>query len=76
MAHDPFVPPTDAEIASALCRYDPRNPANGDLDADEREPAAAPGCSCDNCFYGRHRLAAALLEATGNRANSGNHQHG
>jgi hypothetical protein len=60
---------TDTHILASLCRYDSRNPASADLDCDEREPVAAPGCSCDNCFYGRHALAAALLEARANPAN-------
>lgn len=61
--------PTNEQVRANLCRYDSRNPASADLEPDEREPVAAPGCSCDNCFYGRHPLAAALLEARANRAN-------
>lgn len=53
---------SDAHLLASLCRYDSRNPASADLDPDEREPVAATGCSCDNCFYGRHRLAAVLIE--------------
>lgn len=52
----------DAQLRANLCRHDPRNPASADLDDEERELPAAPGCACDNCFYGRHLLAAALIE--------------
>lgn len=58
----PATPISDQEIFSRLCNYDPRNPLSVDLrDLDDPTPAAAPGCSCDNCFYGRHALASALL---------------
>ena len=30
---------------------------------DGQAKAAAEGCACDNCFYGRHALADALLDA-------------
>lgn len=55
------------EICERLCSYDPRNPISKDLleslESIGAEPAApgAETCSCDNCFYGRHRLAEALL---------------
>lgn len=57
------------ELHAALCVHDPRNPLHAQLaDPDEAPVSAAePGCGCDNCFYGRHRLAAALLDC---RANS------
>ncbi len=57
------------EIRGMLCVYDARSPdyaeelkAYGVLAIDI--PAAAqPDCGCNNCFYGRHALANALLIA-------------
>ena len=40
-----------------LCWYDPRHP---DFTGEEDKPE---NCCCDNCFYGKHKLADALLQA-------------
>ena len=53
---------TDNEILSNLCVYDPRNPDyyyNEDAGIGLKEPPK--DCKCDNCFYGRTRLARELL---------------
>ena len=54
---------TEQEILSNLCCYDDRNPdmVDGDLPQDER-PQRKPICHCDNCFYGRTRMAEYILE--------------
>jgi hypothetical protein len=56
------------EIKSKLCCYDPENP-NNNLDAydDEERPKARENCSCDNCFYGRDKLAVCLLSVLQNQ---------
>lgn len=44
-----------------LCWYDPRHP---DYDKEFSEENNLPNkikCSCDNCFYGRTRLAVEIL---------------
>jgi hypothetical protein len=46
---------THTEILTKLCAYDKRNPNHIQ---DERQT----NCSCDNCFYGRTRLAEQLLK--------------
>jgi hypothetical protein len=50
-----------------LCIYDPRNPDHEkgeDEDGNPIEPRGPiEGCACDACFYGRHKLADALLTA-------------
>lgn len=56
---------SDQEIKINLCYYDPENP-NSNLDAYEDEDRPQPrteGCCCDNCFYGRDKLAMQLIEA-------------
>lgn len=54
------------EVCGYLCNYDPRNPLSAELvDPDDPDDRRAPDCSCDNCFYGRHRLADALLRERG-----------
>jgi hypothetical protein len=54
---------SEQEIKSNLCYYDPKNP-NNNLDAyeDEDRPQPRKKCYCDNCFYGRDKLAMQLLE--------------
>ena len=53
------------DIASNLCYYDKRNPDNNldimDLDDNEIE-VAKKDCHCDNCFYGRTKLALYILK--------------
>lgn len=54
---------SDEEIKSNLCYYDPKNPYYN-LDAYDKEDRPQPRneCYCDNCFYGRDKLAMQLLE--------------
>lgn len=56
------------DIASNLCYYDKRNPDNNldvmDLDDNEIE-AAKKVCYCDNCFYGRTKLAEYIIKLKG-----------
>lgn len=68
-----LIKPSDREIDHALlrqisndlCMYDPRNPYHEDVtccyDEDDPPPPPRVKCSCDNCFYGRDRLAVMLL---------------
>jgi hypothetical protein len=56
---------SEQEIKTNLCYYDPENP-NSNLDAYDDEDLPQPrteGCCCDNCFYGRDKLAMQLIEA-------------
>ena len=61
------VPTTD-QLRENLCSRDPRNPYFADLYGDGKDPdndpgpAAAPGCACNNCFYGRTPMADNLLQ--------------
>jgi len=52
------------EIKQRLCYYDRRNPDNDldflEMDEDEINKAKS-NCACDNCFYGRDRLANYIL---------------
>ncbi len=47
-------------VLENLCSYDPKNPDNMVLDSDKKPRQI--DCYCDNCFYGRDKLAMALLE--------------
>jgi len=48
------------DILRNLCQHDDRNPEwSGNK-------AQSP-CHCDNCYFGRHALAAALLKVTAER---------
>jgi hypothetical protein len=50
------------EIFTDLCSYDPRNPFNNIEDNDSpRNIERTDKCYCDNCFYGRDRLALEIL---------------
>ena len=60
---------TDREVKSRLCYHDRRNPdfsiteENG-YDKEDIEATgdfAKPECYCDNCFYGRTKLANYIL---------------
>lgn len=53
---------SDDEIKKNLCYYDPENP-NNNLDCydDEERPTPRENCYCDNCFYGRDKLARYIL---------------
>jgi hypothetical protein len=49
------------DILRMLCYYDPRNPDGASIDErEDRKPEAA--CYCDNCFYGRSKLASYILQ--------------
>jgi len=48
------------EIYEKLCWNDVRNPDN---DPNYPNAPRSKSCMCDNCFYGRDKLAVALLEA-------------
>lgn len=62
----------DSEVLGSLCCYDRRNPLwFGDQSYEDADvPPRQHGCGCDNCFYGRDKLAMeilrlrALLEST------------
>lgn len=47
---------TEHEIMLKLCYNDPRHP---DYDPEVRK---SEDCYCDNCFYGRHKLADYILK--------------
>ena len=55
------------DIYSNLCSYDKRNPMYGDitygLDEDCIQSPREKTCFCDNCFYGRDKLALSLLNS-------------
>lgn len=47
-------------VLQSLCSYDKNNPDYIKLeDEDERKPRA--NCYCDNCFYGRDKLALEVI---------------
>jgi hypothetical protein len=55
-----------SEIKENLCYKDPLNPMFDDLYAhDDEEPTPRIDCACDNCFYGRDKLAVELLKMKG-----------
>lgn len=53
---------SEEEIKSNLCWYDPENPGFIFLDAEDI-PKPRDNCYCDNCLYGRDKLAVLLLKA-------------
>ena len=53
---------TTEQIYSNLCYYDDRNPYNNNEFIDMEELPLKSGCYCDNCFYGRTKLAEYILE--------------
>jgi len=66
---------TEQEIKEELCYYDLRNPDGvnfyGLLDAEEIKEEGygnhkKEDCSCDNCFYGRTKMAEELLKYVSN----------
>jgi len=52
---------TRDELHEKLCTHDPRSPYHDPLVEDGERSVTGEDCSCDNCFYGRHRLAVELL---------------
>jgi len=68
---------TEQEIKEELCYYDLRNPDGVNsydlLDAEEIKEEGygnhkKEDCSCDNCFYGRTKMAEELLKYVSNGA--------
>ena len=49
---------TKKEIEEELCYHDPRNPYYFEPHKEYNKE----GCDCDNCFYGRTRMAEELLK--------------
>jgi len=57
----------DDEILNALCYYDERSPSytkpdQWDIDNGYTTPPRLRDCSCDNCFYGRDKLALEIIK--------------
>lgn len=54
---------TDEEVRSHLCYKDPRNPMYNfnDIYDGEDIPIPRKDCYCDNCFYGKDKLALEIL---------------
>ena len=57
---------TETYVLENLCIRDSRNPDHADVYACYEEycgeiPAPRENCACDNCFYGRDRLALEIL---------------
>lgn len=50
------------EILENLCCYDTRNPFKIEVEEDEKPKGK---CFCDNCFYGRSKLANEILKLKG-----------
>ncbi len=46
----------------SLCWYDPRRPDHAELWQDQEVPEPRNNCHCDACYYGRDKLAVAMLE--------------
>ena len=68
---------TKEEVLEYLCYYDKRNPY-GTPDEEERqaqtEQVEKDGCCyCDNCFYGKTKLALELLKYIENEVNNVKH---
>lgn len=53
------------EVLMNLCMHDPRNPDNKDDPEFADVYKAREKCYCDNCFYGRTRLALEILRIKG-----------
>ena len=57
------------EISSNLCNYDTRNPegvvtylTEEEIKEEELTSKSKDNCKCDNCFYGRTKLAEYILK--------------
>lgn len=63
---------TEQEIKEELCYYDTRNPDNVATEEEIKEEGYGEhkkkNCYCDNCFYGRTKLAEELLKHVSNGA--------
>ena len=53
---------TTEEILQSLCYYDKRNPDRTAEDDEIKAHSSNEKCYCDNCFYGRTKLANELLK--------------
>lgn len=62
MNHD-AMPMTD--VLESLCVYDARNPLSAHLLDDDDPAQPRDSCTCDNCFYGRDRLALEIIRLRG-----------
>lgn len=60
------------EVTQYLCTSDPRNPLFKDVyefsDPDDIPEPRSEGCGCDNCFYGRDKLAIEIIRLRGKGA--------
>lgn len=53
------------EVIGKLCYYDSRNPTMDSLGLSEDElKAKMEDCYCDNCYYGRTKLANEIIRLT------------
>ena len=50
------------DIYENLCIRDKRNPCHNDIYLNGEEVEKDNNCSCDNCFYGRTKMAEYILE--------------
>jgi len=66
---------TEQEIKENLCNYDLRNPdgvisylGSDEIKEENYGNYKKENCSCDNCYYGRTKLAEELLKYVSNGA--------
>jgi hypothetical protein len=53
-----------SEIYELLCTKDHRNPMYLDIyGEDDEAPVPRKGCACDNCFFGRDKLALEIISS-------------
>jgi len=56
---------TETEVFKNLCILDKRNPNHGGLyyhfNPEDERSLPRPHCACQNCFFGRNRLALEIL---------------
>lgn len=58
------------DINSKLCSYDTRNPHHVHDEESKALYQENNSCKCDNCFYGRTKLATTIITLTANAARS------
>lgn len=51
-----------AEALERLCNKDPRSPYHLKDQYSEERSEPRKDCACDNCFYGRDKMAFTILE--------------
>lgn len=57
-----------SEVYTYLCVYDERNPHYINLDYLDYVPGVPrENCFCDNCFYGRDKLAMEIIRLVENK---------